>query len=145
MIPYHENVIRNFANLEIKENGECIGWITVMEKCDEDLRKKLKEGTMTLDERKKAAIGVLEGLEYLEKVGIEHEDRKPENVLMKNGVAKWSDFGLIWERSGRRSYRRMGYAREGSKYRNNWSLCKFSFEIIFNLLRISNGDLKIMF
>ena len=74
------------------------------------------------------AAGVENGLVYLAKVGIDHRDQKPENVLVKNGVAKWIDFGIM-ETSGRESYRKMGYARRGSKYRNSIYLRKFLFEI----------------
>ena len=123
-------MIRNFANFEIKDEGECVGWVTIMEKGESDLRSLLKEkGKMDLSMRKKVAIELKEGLEYLANVGINHRDRKPENVLVKNGVAKWIDFGMIMETSGRKSYRKMGYARRGSKYRNSIYLRKFLFEI----------------
>ena len=98
-----------------------------MEKAETDLREKLKDGKMNLAERQKAAIGVKEGIEYLGKVRIRHCDLKPENVLMKNGEPKWTDFGMISEWSGRKSYRKMGYAREGSKYRDYDNLCKSMF------------------
>ena len=106
-----------------------------MEKAEMDLRKKLKTGTMDLAQRKKTAIELMEGLEYLFKVGIVHHDMKPENVVFKNGEAKWIDFGIISERSGRKSYRKMGYAREGSKYRSWYNLCKLCFD--FLILEIS--------
>ena len=96
-----------------------------MEKCDENLREKLKKGNPTLEERKKIAIGIRSGLEYLRKVGIEHYDQKLANFLLIGDVAKVSDFGLVWEHSGRRSYRKLGYTRRGTKYRNNYDLCKF--------------------
>ncbi|CBY43496.1 unnamed protein product, partial [Oikopleura dioica] len=56
VVPVHENVIRNFANIEIFDSGDekeedCLGWITIMEKCDGNLREKLKSGNPTLDER----------------------------------------------------------------------------------------------
>ena len=130
MIPYHPNVIKNYANCEIFQEEEVVGWITIMEKCDFDLRKVLKETNkeFTLNERKKAAIEVKRGWQYLEAIGIRHCDMKPENVLMKDGVAKWSDFGLIGEYSGRESYRQMGYSRRGSKYRNYDLLRKFNLK-----------------
>ena len=112
------------------EDGNCVGWITVMEKAETDLREKLKDGKMNLAERQKAAIEVKEGYEYLKKVGIYHHDLKPENVLMKNGEAKWTDFGMIREQSGRKSYRKMGYAREGSKYKDVDNLCKLCFDFL---------------
>ena len=97
-----------------------------MELCETDLRKFLKreKGSPTFDERKNIAIGVKEGEDYLEKVGIAHFDMKPENVLIKDGTPKWTDFGLISEATGRESYRQMGYARRGSKFTKLDYLCK---------------------
>jgi len=98
-----------------------------MELCKTDLRKFLKNenGKISFDERKTIAIGVKKGEEYLQSVGISHMDMKPDNVLMKNGIPRLTDFGLIREMSGRESYRKMGYARRGSKFRNSLLLCKF--------------------
>ena len=64
-----------------------------MELCETDLRKLLKNGNRspTFDERKKIAIGVRKGEDYLESVGISHRDMKPENVLIKNGTPKLTD------------------------------------------------------
>jgi serine/threonine protein kinase len=127
VIPRHENVIAHFANCEIAQEGDVVGWITVMELCDTDLRKLLKKenGSPTFESRKKIAIGAKKGDDYLKKVGIRHKDKKPENVLMKNGISKLTDFGLIEEESGRESYRKMGYARRGIKFRYQRNLCKF--------------------
>ena len=96
-----------------------------MEKCESDLRSRLKNEDLSLEERKKIAIGVREGFKYLARVGILHYDKKPENILLKDGECKWIDFGTIQEWTGRKSYRRMGYARRGSKYRIGKYLCKF--------------------
>ena len=128
-IPLHDNVIRNFCNVEIfsshdKEMDECLGWITFMEKCDTDLRRRLKMDELSLAQRKDIYIGVTEGLNYLRRIGIEHYDIKSENVLLKNGKAKIIDFGVVMETTGRRSYRQMGYSRVGSKYRESAYLCK---------------------
>jgi serine/threonine protein kinase len=98
-----------------------------LEFCETDLRKFLKNenGSPTFEERKNIAIWVKEGDDYLKKVGIWHLDMKPENVLIKSGKSKLTDFGLIAERTGRESYRQMGYARRGSKFRYMFVLCKF--------------------
>ena len=47
-IPKHVNVIKNFVNVELfhkkdKNQEDCLGWITIMEKAGKDLRKILKE------------------------------------------------------------------------------------------------------
>ena len=98
-----------------------------MDFCKTDLRKLLKRqnGGPTFEERKQIAIGVKNGYDYLRNVGITHCDMKPENVLIKNGTPKWTDFGLIAELSGRDSYRKMGYSRRGSKFRHYEFLSKF--------------------
>ena len=130
VVPVHENIIRNFANIEIfdsgdKEEEDCLGWISIMEKCDGNLREKLKNGNPTLDERKKIATGIKSGLNYLDEVGIDHFDKKLANFLLIKDVAKVCDFGLVVEESERKSYRQLGYTRRGSKYRREDSLCKF--------------------
>ena len=128
--PIHENIIQNYANVElfqIDDNSEedCLGWITILEKCETNLRNELKNENLDLEERKKIAIGLKNGFDYLWKIGIHHYDKKLENFLLLGGVAKICDFGLIWEVTGRRSYWQMGYCRRGSKYRDSYALCKF--------------------
>ena len=129
-IPKHENIIMNFVNVELfhKEDlkkEDCIGWITIMEKAGEDLRTILKEEKIEIEERKKIAEGIWNGYEYLRQIGIWHFDLKLENVLLVDGVPKIIDFGLVDERTGRSGYRKMGYARNGSKFRDPQALCKF--------------------
>ena len=96
-----------------------------MEKCDGNLREKLKNGNATLKERKKIATGIKSGLNYLEEVGLFHQDKKLANFLLIGDVVKVCDFGLVMEWSGRKSYRKLGYTRRGSKYRREGALCKF--------------------
>ena len=96
-----------------------------MEKCDGDLQKELKKDNFNFDERKKIATGIEAGFKYLEKIGIEHRDRKLSNFLLIGGEVKICDFGIVSEISGRRSYRQLGYARRGSKYKVQEALCKF--------------------
>ena len=129
-MPKHENVIKNFVNIELfhkkdLKKEDCVGWITIMEKA-EDLRTVLKEEKIGIKERKKIADGILDGFVYLKKIGIDHFDRKLENVLLLDGIPKIIDFGLVVEDSGRSGYREMGYARKGSKFRRYASLCKFN-------------------
>ena len=130
MVPIHENVVRNFANVEIFDAGDkneedCLGWITIMEKCETNLWEKLKNGKPTLEERKKIAKGIQAGLKYLKEVGINHLDRKLANFLLNGDVARICDFGIIAEKSGRKSYRQLGYARRGSKFKEPLALCMF--------------------
>ena len=71
-IPRHANVVRNFINVELfnKEDAmqeDCLGWITIMEKADEDLREVLKEERLEIEERKKVAEAIRKGLNYLDK------------------------------------------------------------------------------
>ena len=129
-MPKHENVIRNFVNIELfhkndSKQEDCLGWITIMEKAGEDLRTILKEEKVGIDERKKIAEQLMNGLNYLKKIGILHLDRKLSNFLLVDGVVKVCDFGLVLEQSGRKGYREMGYTRRGSKYGIKWALCKY--------------------
>jgi serine/threonine protein kinase len=96
-----------------------------MEKCDGDLQNELKKENLNLGERKKIATGIKTGFQYLEKIGIEHRDRKLSNFLLIGDEVKICDFGLVKEYSGRRSYRQLGYTRKGSKYKVEQALCKF--------------------
>ena len=129
-MPKHENIIKNFINIELfhkkdLKKEDCIGWITIMEKADEDLRTVLKDEKIGIEKRRKIAEGIFYGFIYLVEIGIEHYDPKLENILLMNGIPKIIDFGLICEETGRSGYREMGYARKGSKFRNNHALCKF--------------------
>ena len=134
--PIHENVVRNFANIEIfdcdDENKEdTLGWITIMENCESDLQRALKLESLNLDERKKIANGIVSGLKYLEYIGIRHLDRKLTNFLLIGDVVKVCDFGLVEVKSKREGYRMMGYARRGSKYRSERALRRFHGVKIF--------------
>jgi len=129
-IPKHDNIIKNFVNIELfhKEDTkqeDCVGWITIMEKAEQELRQILKEERITLVERKKIAEGVINGFRYLDQIGINHYDQKLKNILLLDGIPKIIDFGLINEESGRSGYREMGYTRKGSKFRFAPGLCKF--------------------
>jgi serine/threonine protein kinase len=96
-----------------------------MEKAGKDLRIILKEEKIGIEERKKIAIGILNGFNYLNRIGINHYDRKLENILLLNGIPKIIDFGLVYEATGRNGYREMGYTRRGTKFKNQAALCKF--------------------
>ena len=96
-----------------------------MEKCDSDLQKELKKENLNFDERKKIATGIEAGFQYLDEIGIIHHDQKLSNFLLIGDEVKICDFGLVSEYSWRRSYRQLGYARKGSKYKTETALCKF--------------------
>ncbi|CBY16104.1 unnamed protein product [Oikopleura dioica] len=126
-MPKHENIIKNFVNIELfhKEDlkqEDCVGWITIMEKADEDLRTILKEEKIGIEERRIIADGIFDGFIYLWEIGIWHYDRKLENILLVNGIPKIIDFGLVRESTARSGYREMGYARKGSKFRSSVAL-----------------------
>ena len=121
-------MIKNYANIELfrktdLKTEDCIGWITVMEKGEEDLRSLLKENKLDLDQRKKISKEIFYGWKYLLDVGIMHSDLKLENVLLSNGIPKIIDFGLVTEETGREGYRQLGYTRRGTKYRVAFTLC----------------------
>lgn len=122
-------MIKNFVNIELfhKDDAlqeDCVGWITIMEKADEDLRTVLKDETLGILERKKIAKGIEKGCKYLENIEINHCDLKLANFLLLAGDPKIADFGMIEDLSGRSGYRKMGYARRGSKFKNQEALCK---------------------
>ena len=130
VVPVHENVVQNYVNFELfdvddAKEEDCLGWITVMEKCESDLQTALKNDNLNFYERKKIATGIEAGFQYLEQIGIDHNDRKLSNFLLIGDQVKICDFGLVQEKSGRRSYRQLGYARRGSKYRYSFAFCKF--------------------
>jgi len=81
VVPIDENIVQNYANMELFQNDDendedCLGWITILEKCDTNVRNELKNENLDLAERKKIAKGLKNGFDYLEKVGIYHYDLK---------------------------------------------------------------------
>ena len=90
-MPKQENIIKNFVNIELfhkkdLKKEDCIGWITIMEKADENLRTVLKKEKTVIEKRKKIAKGILNGIIYLQKIGITHLDVKLENILLINPI-----------------------------------------------------------
>lgn len=67
----------------------------VMDLADSDLSTLLANDSLKRDERIKAILDIIDGLEYIHNKGLVHRDLKPQNVLVFNGVYKISDFGLI--------------------------------------------------
>jgi len=138
-IPVCDFIVKNYANIEIFHTSDCykidcLGWITIMEKCGEHLRSKLKSEKLNLAERIQIALNVKHGIEYLNDIGIEHCDLKLENVLVRKNEVKIIDFGLTKENSGKKGFREMGYVRKGSKFRKIGSLRKLKWENEKNII-----------
>ena len=96
-----------------------------MEKAEkEHLRTVLKGENISIDDRKDIATKVLDGFKYLTSIGINHYDFKMENILLMNGIPKVIDYGLIYDITGRESYREMAYVRRGSKFKHQCALCR---------------------
>ena len=75
-----------------KENDRCY---VVMEKCDQDVLQALIESPRQRFEERDAAHffqQILNGLNHCHRIGIHHGDIKPENLLLKKGVLKLTDF-----------------------------------------------------
>ena len=58
-MPVHENIVQNYANVEIfqidDENEEdCLGWITILEKCETNVRNELKKKTWIWKKERKS-------------------------------------------------------------------------------------------
>ena len=130
IIPYHRNVIRHFVNIEFfhkqdAKQEDCLGWVTIMEFAEDNLRRVLKADGLDLEQRKEIAKGVLNGFNHLwENCGIYHFDRKLENILLVDGIPKIIDYGLVMDKSSSSCCRKMGYTRRGSKYTASQSLGK---------------------
>ena len=61
----------------------------------QNLKEKIKEGPLNIDEAKDIAIQVAEGLREAHEKGIIHRDIKPANIMLtEKGQAKITDFGL---------------------------------------------------
>ena len=130
VIPIHENIIKNLVNVELFHEADfkqedCVGWITIMEKADDDLRTILEGEKIDIEERKEIATGIMNGFTYLAGIGLGHYDFKMENILLVDGIPKITDFGLVYNQHGGRGFREFGYTRKGSKFRNQMALCKF--------------------
>lgn len=85
----HRNIVVIFVRNQSKNP------FFVMPLADSDLNTLLIKNTLDKNQKFKAILEILDGLEYIHKKGLVHRDLKPQNILVFNGVCKISDFGLI--------------------------------------------------
>ena len=75
--------------------GSIVGLL--MEHAEESLQEKIeREGAFAEKEAMHVLKQIVAGLNYMHKNGIAHRDLKPSNILLQDGQAKLSDFGLSW-------------------------------------------------
>lgn len=85
----HDNIVKIL--LFSTESG-----FFVMDLADNDLDTLIKEGKLSREDKIKALMDILRGLEYLHEVKeLLHRDIKPSNILKFGDTYKLSDFGLI--------------------------------------------------
>lgn len=65
----------------------------IMEMCEESLKQAADKG-LDIEQKYSYILQTCNGIAELHKNGIIHRDIKPGNILISNGVAKVSDFGL---------------------------------------------------
>jgi serine/threonine protein kinase len=88
-LPPHPNIIKVYRLLQTVHNAYII-----TEHCDRKITKNSDYDNLSI------ALGIIEGLKHLYKNNITHRDLKPDNILIKNGVAKIIDFGFAKNISG---------------------------------------------
>ncbi len=87
----HPNIIRVF------DFGTYQNWFYISFEYfpSQDLRKVLRKGDLTPQDKENIFIGILRGLDAAHRLNIIHRDIKPENVLVDDiGQVKIADFGL---------------------------------------------------
>ena len=88
----HDNVVR--VHYIVRHDADDTLHL-VMQKCDDSLLTAFQTGPMTLVAVRKAATETASGLQALHARGMLHRDIKPGNLLLKDGVTKIGDFGLV--------------------------------------------------
>ena len=86
----HPNII-HFYSAELLKDEDRI--VIIMELADNSLKNIISH----LDEATALHyfLNICKGMQYLHQHKLIHRDIKPDNILIKDGVAKLSDFGLI--------------------------------------------------
>jgi len=86
----HENIVKFYDYVE----QDRVVYM-MMELCDTTLLNHLKEKKkFTEEEALRYGAQILEGLHELHERSISHRDLKLDNILIKNGVCKITDFGM---------------------------------------------------
>lgn len=80
--------------LKVYEEGEYKGHLYFIEEIADCSLKELVEKGLTTKQKYQYSLQVCQGLSAIHQMGVSHRDIKPDNVLMVNGVAKISDFGI---------------------------------------------------
>lgn len=82
-LPPHPNIVQMLSLLQTSNNV-----YIVTEYCEGSLDK------VGETEQNSVCLGIIEGLRHLYRNNVVHRDLKPDNILVKNGVAKIIDFGF---------------------------------------------------
>lgn len=80
--------------LKVFEEGEYNGELFFIEELADSSLKDLVDKGLTTKQKYQYSLQVCQGLSAIHKGGATHRDIKPDNVLIVNGVAKISDFGI---------------------------------------------------
>lgn len=66
-----------------------------LEYCPKTLEARLQEGPLPFEEAKRALLSVGKALLFLHERGFLHQDLKPSNIFLKDGVYKLGDLGTL--------------------------------------------------
>ncbi len=91
----HENIV-TIIDYHFGESGKDLFYI--MEKCDKDLEKQLKELNKSsyLFKIFDYYSEILKAVKFLHSINIIHRDLKPANILLKENKIKVGDFGICF-------------------------------------------------